>query len=50
MPNKSSKTKSIATRLPIDVFSIIEKRAKKRNMKPSEWLRGFVTYDARRRR
>lgn len=50
MPNKSSKTKSIATRLPNDVYAVIERRAKKKGLKPSEWLRGFVTYDARRRR
>ena len=47
---QSLKTKAIATRLPNDVYAVIERRAKKRNMKVSEWLKGFVTYDARRRR
>ena len=50
MPNISSKTKTIAFRLPMDVIKIIERRAIKKKIKSSEYLRNFVIYDARRRR
>jgi len=50
MPNSSTKTKIVATRVPIDVFSIIERRASKRGMKPSEYLRDFITKEVRRKR
>jgi len=50
MPNTSSITKSIATRIPMDVYAILVRRARKRGLKPSEYLRDFITKDVRRRR
>jgi len=46
----SSTTKSIAFRLPIDACTILERRAAKKGIKVSEYLKRFVTYDARRKR
>jgi len=48
--NPSKTTKAIATRLPVDVYDTIERRAKKRGMKPSEYVKGFITRDVRRKR
>jgi len=50
MPNISSKTKPVATRLPVDVYAVLERRAKRRGLKVSEYLKAFLTYDARRKR
>jgi len=44
------RTKSIACRLPLDVYAVIERRAKKRKVIPSEYLKRLITYDARRKR
>ena len=48
--NPSHTTRSIAYRLPNDVYSIAERRAKKQKIKLSEYLRNFFTKDATRRR
>ncbi len=50
MPNVSSKTKTIAFRLPNDVYNIVERRARKQKIKVSEYLKRHITYDATRRR
>jgi len=48
--NPSSTTKTIAFRLENDVYNIVERRAKKKSIKPGEYLKRWVTYDARRKR
>lgn len=48
--NPSHITKAIAFRLENDVYDIAERRAKKKKILLSEYLKRFVTYDARRRR
>ena len=48
--NHNNKTSVIATRLENDVYDVLERRAKKRGLKVAEHIRGFLTYDARRRR
>ena len=50
MPNTSSKTKALAFRAPIDVSDTVERRAKKKGIKVSEYLKAWITYDARRKR
>ena len=50
MPNISYRTKVVAYRLENDVYSIVERRAGKRKVKVSEYLKNLVSYDARRRR
>ncbi len=46
----SHATKTIACRLNNEVYGIIERRAKKKGIKVSEYLKRFVSYDARRKR
>jgi len=46
----SYRTKVVATRVENDVYSILERRAKRRGLKVSEYIRTFLTYDARRKR
>lgn len=41
----SHTTKIIAFRLPNEVYSILERKAGKQGIKPSEWLRKRVIYD-----
>jgi len=48
--NPSKTTKAIATRLPVDVYEVIERRAKRKGVKVSEYLKQFITYDTRRKR
>ena len=45
----SSKTVAIAFRVPVDTYGIILRKATKRGMKPSEWLRKRVIYDVSRK-
>ena len=46
--NPSSTTRAIALRLPNDVYAILERRADKQKVKPSDYLRRRVVYDTRR--
>jgi len=46
----STRTKVVAYRLENDVYSIVERRAGKRKVKVSEYLKNFISRDARRRR
>lgn len=48
LPSKT--TKSVALRLQNDVYDIIEKRARKRNIIVSEYIKLLITRDARRKR
>jgi len=45
-----SPTKVVAFRLPPHVYSVVERRAKKQKIKPSDYLRNLVSKDALRRR
>ena len=45
----STKTVAVAFRVPIDTCGIILRKATKRSMKPSEWLRKRVIYDVSRK-
>ena len=48
--NKGSSTIPVATRLSESVYAIIKRRANKRAMKVSEYIRWLITYDAMRKR
>jgi len=39
---------SIAFRLPVDIYAIILERAKRKRLKPSEYLRKKTIYEATR--
>ena len=46
MSNRLSRTTiPIALRLPIDVHSIVQKRANRKGLKVSEYLRNKIAYD-----
>jgi len=45
----SHRTKPIAIRIPVEVYDTIERKAKKRGIKPSEWLKNRVVYDVQRK-
>ena len=47
--SKENPTIPIAFRLPKSVYAIINRRAGKQNIKPSEWLRKRVIYDVQRK-
>jgi hypothetical protein len=44
------KTTTIACRIPLDVWLIILRRAKKQGIKPSEYVKRFLVKDCTRRR
>jgi len=44
-----NKTKAIAIRIPMEVYSTIARKAKKQGIKPSEWLKNRVVYDVQRK-
>ena len=46
----STITTPVAFRLPNNVLDIVKRRAKKRGLRVSEYLKAFLTYDARRKR
>jgi len=46
----STKTRVIAFRIPLGVYSIVERRAEKQKIKPSDYLKNLVSKDALRRR
>jgi len=43
-------TRVIAVRLPLNVYSILERRAGKQKIKPSSYLKKLISNDALRRR
>lgn len=51
MPNISSKTKAIATRIDIEVWNIIERRLKKSSQykNVNEYIRKRIEYDTLRK-
>ena len=46
----SKTTRVLTVRLPNDVVDIIVRRATKRKLKASEYLRRYLEYDTRRKR
>jgi len=45
----SSTTKVVAFRLPIAISAILERKAGKQGLKPSEWLKRRLIYDVSRK-
>ena len=50
MPNYSSKTVAIACRVSLTAWTIILRRAQRRGLKVSEYIRERLEYDALRKR
>lgn len=50
MPNFSSKTVPIATRISVEAYTVIQRRASKRGLKVGEYIRERMEIDALRRR
>ena len=47
--NPSQTTDAICLRIPKEVFTILERKARKQGVKPSEWLKRRVIYDVSRK-
>ncbi len=45
----SHSTKPIAFRLPVEVYQVIERKARKQGLKPADWLKRRVAYDVCRK-
>jgi len=50
MPNNSSRTVAIATRIDIKAYNVIKRRSQKRGLKVSSYIRERIEIDATRRR
>ena len=50
MPGHSNKTTVVAVRLPNEVTDVIERRAEKQGLKPSEYIKKLISYDCLRKR
>lgn len=50
MPNTSNKTKPIAFRVEMDDFATIERRANRKGILVSEYVKRFISNDVRRKR
>jgi len=50
MPNKSSLTVPIATRISIQAYAILKRRSGKRGLRVGEYIRRLIQYDALRKR
>ena len=48
MPNKSTRTKAVAFRLPNEIYAIVERRAKRKKLRLGEYLRRKTVYEATR--
>ncbi len=46
----SKTTTPVAFRLPNEAYEIVSRRAEKQGLKISDYLKKFITYDARRKR